>query len=57
MINKVGPEAATKWEQEAVKLTLEFVLDFPEALDHAKPALETLAESARSLGRRFDSKP
>ncbi len=40
-----------------VKLTLKFVLDFPKALEHAKPALEAFAKSAGSVGRRFDSRP
>ncbi len=40
-----------------VKLTLRFVLDFPEALEHAEPALEALAKSAGSVGRRFGSRP
>ncbi|MCP4242729.1 MAG: hypothetical protein GY772_19405 [bacterium] len=40
-----------------VKLTLKFELDFPKALEHAEPALEALAKSAGSVGRRFGSRP
>ncbi len=40
-----------------VKLTLKFVLDFPKALEHVEPAMEAFAKSARSVGRRFRSRP
>ncbi len=40
-----------------VKTTLKFVLDFPEAREHAKPAPEASAKSVDSVGCRFDSGP